>query len=453
MEGNLQQDMKLTRAEREKERQQEAARRLYEEWPLPGNISDLKSYAIGMLTWRDAGFLFASFIIPIMLMMPFSAVIPQWLCVVIGAVIGAPFAFLSIKHVFTGDLPFEERLKISIAERGELNLLHWDKTKEPDGSYVDTSTQSFVPRLEFTDDNFAMLPDNGGGFAIIQISVDDMAQSKNTEILSVVNSFASMLNALIKDTDCTPVQILLKSVPKNLSQYIDAADERTEALARSGRVISSVRSADYAELLVGLDQEKSFYYNYYIIVTYREDAEHVAEETMNTASVKRKKIQEKGFEPINKKAKIARQSDMDVGLSEDERKKRLRELNRDAEFGRKRTKAALERRVNIVVNMLRDLGSTHTDVKPRLLKRSEMSKLIFECYNTEDKNVVDSVIDQSLDERSTMYSRNVYADFGDMFEYEPKRRQRKRKQDNASMLNGKTASNGASNTIARGGSR
>ena len=72
-ESSVQRDFKLTKAEREKEIQAEAARNLAQEWPLPNNLSDLKSFAFGSLTWRDMLFVGASELIPVLLMMPFSS--------------------------------------------------------------------------------------------------------------------------------------------------------------------------------------------------------------------------------------------------------------------------------------------------------------------------------------------------------------------------------------------
>lgn len=421
---DVQRDIKLTKAEKEKEAQASAANELYYSYPLPANISELKDYAFGMLTWRDVILICACELIPIVLMLPFMALIPQWLCVLIGALIGAPFSFLSIKHIFTGDLPFEERVKIALSERGKSNLLNWDKTKNPDGTYVDSSTQSFVPRILFTEDKYMLLPGNQGGFAVMELAVDDITQAKNTDLLGVVRSFGRMLDALIQDTDCTPIQIMLKSVPKNLSDYIESAELHANEIRMRGKHIEAARAEDYVALLDSLDKEKAFYYRYYIVVTYREDAENVGNETMNTASVKRARLKEKAVSPLNKKAKVAKQMEFDVGMTEEERKAALREQQKAAEFSPKRTVAALERRVGIVENMCRDLGSSHTAVKPRLLSRHEIAKLIYGCYNTEDKNVVDSIIDQALDEKETMYSPQIYHDYPELFALKRKKSNR-----------------------------
>ena len=414
-ESSVQRDFKLTKAEREKEIQAEAARNLAQEWPLPNNLSDLKSFAFGSLTWRDMLFVGASELIPVLLMMPFSSMIPQWMCAAIGIVIGLPFSFLSMKHVFTGDLPFEDRVRIALNDRGSMNLLNWDKTKKPNGDYVETATQSFVPQLEFNDKNYALLPNNQGGFAVIEISVDDIAQSKHTDLLGTVNSFRRFLDSLIQDNECIPVQIMLKSVPKNLAEYIDMAVMRTSQISMKGKSVAAVRADNYAELLMELDKAKEFYYKYYLVVTYREDAEHVGENTMNSASVIRARVREKGLNPLNKKAKIAQQTEFEVGMTQEERKEALRERNRDAEFGKKITLDALERRVGMTINMLRDLGSTHTSVKPRLLSKEEAAKLIFECYNMEDKNVVDSVLEQALSPQDAVISKSLYKAYPELF--------------------------------------
>lgn len=423
-ESTVQKDAKFTKAEREKEIEAEAGASLYSSYPLPKNISEMKSFAFGQFTWRDVLLVGASELIPVLLMMPFQAFIPMWLCCVIGIIIGLPFAFLSIKHIFTGDLPIEERLKIRIAEMGKTDLVYWDKTKTPTGTYTSTSAQSIVPDLEFTSWEGVLLPGNTGGFTVVELSVDDITQAKNTEMLGVFNSFKRFLDSLIQENDCTPIQIVLKSIPINLKDYIFAADQRIAAIEETGRMCFAARAEDYAELLTMLDMEKSFYYKYYIIVTYREDAENVGNNTMNTASVRRERLKEKGLNPLNKRAKAAKAADLQVGLTEEERKAAMREKTNDAEFGRRRTKDTLQRRVGMAVNMIRDLGSTHTAVDPRILDENEIAKLIFDCYNTEDKNVVDSVLRGALIEKDTIYSLDMYSDFPEVFSI-PKKKKNK----------------------------
>lgn len=424
-ESTLQKDFKLTKAEKEKEIQAQAQAELYQAYPLPGNISEMKSFAFGQFTWRDVLMMGGSILVGVILALPLQVFIPQWLAVVIGALIGLPFAFLSIKHVFTGNLPIEERIKIALSERGQSNLLYWDKTKNKNGAYVESSTQSFVPELEFTADDVILLPGDQGGFTVIELSVDDISQAKNTDMLGVVNSFARFLDSLIQDSDCTPIQIMLKSVPKNLKEYISLAEQRAMEIEESGRYLAAERASDYAELLIELDEDKAFYYKYYIIITYREDTEKVGEETMNTASVRRQKLKEKGLNPLNKRAKAAKDADFAVGMTEEERKEAMKQRNKEAEFGRKRTREALGRRVGMAVNMIRDLGSTHTAVQPRVLSEHEIAKLIFDCYNSEDKNVVDSVLSGALLDKDTIYSIQMYQQYPELFSLPQKPKQSK----------------------------
>lgn len=413
--NSVQKDLKLTKAEREKEQQAEAYQQLMFSYPLPDNISEMKSFAFGNFTWRDVVLAIGSEFVGVVLLLPMQIFIPLWLCVIIGAIIALPLAFLSIKHVFTGDLPFEERVKIELSERGQTNLLHWDKTKDTKGRYVGTSTQSFVPELTFSEENYAMLPNNEGGFAVIELAVDDISQAKNTDLVGVVNSFKRMLDSLIKDADCTPIQIMLKSIPKNLKDYIDSSEQRAIEIENNEKYMAAERAVDYAELLQALDNDHSFYHKYYIVITYRQDAEKVAEDTMDTVSVRRKKIQDKGLNPLNKRAKLAKDTNFTVGMTEEDRRRAMKERNKEAEFGQLRTKEALDRRVGAAVNMLRDLGSTHTDVKPRLLTQHEIAKLVFECYNSEDKNVVDDVLAGALTAKDTIYSAAMYRSFPELF--------------------------------------
>ena len=414
-EASVQRDLKLTKAEKEKEQQSAAYQELMYSYPLPENISEMKSFAFGNFTWRDVLLAGGCEAAGIVVLLPFQFFVPLWLCVIIGVVLGMPLAFMSIKHVFTGDLPFEDRVKISLSEKGQSNLLHWDKTKGVNGKYVDSSTQSFVPEIEFTEDNYSLLPNNEGGFAVIERAVDDITQAKNPDLVGVVNSFKRMLDALIQDTDCTPIQIMLKSIPKNLGEYIDNAVQRSYEIEADGKVIEAERAMDYARMLDMLDNDRSFYHKYYIVITYRKDAEKVAEDTMNTVSVRRKKIADKGLNPLNKRAQLAIDANFTVGMTEEERRRAMKEMNKEAEFGRIRTREALERRVNTAVNMLRDLGSTHTDVKPRLLTQHEIAKLVFECYNSEDKNIVNSVLAGALINKDTIYSAAMYREYPDLF--------------------------------------
>lgn len=416
--NSVQSDIKFTRAEKEKEQQAEAYQELMISYPLPGNMSEMKTFIIGSLTLRDVFLISASELIPVMIMFLISSMFPpgaQIIFIILGVIIGLPFSWLSIKHVFTGDIPIEEKIKIALSEKGKSNLFFWDKTKDKHGNYVESSTQSFVPNLIFTSDNYTLLPHSKGGFSVIELNVDDLAQAKNTDLVGIVHSFERMLNALIQDTDCIPIQIMLKSIPKNLKSYIDTAEQRTYEIQSEGKHVEAERADDYARLLYSLDMEKAFYYQYYIVVTYREDAEHVGEDTMNTAGVKREKLKEKGLNPLNKKMRSAKNVDFKVGMTQEERKTAIKAVEKGKEFSELKTRLALERRVSIVLNMLRELGSTHTDVQARLLTRHDMSKLIYDCYNVSDKNVVDAVLDSAIENKDALYSIPMYRDFPELF--------------------------------------
>ena len=432
-ENNVQKNIQLEKAQREKEFEENAYAELNEHKILPKNISSMKDYAFGKFTWRDVAFVFACELIPVVLTLPLQAVMPQFLAVFIGLALGAPLSFLSIRHVFTGDLPIEERIKISLGERSQNNLLNWDKTIQ-DGEYVATSTQSFVPVVEFDENDYIFLPGDKGGFAVLKISVDDMSQAKNSEKLMSLNGFHRMLDALVNDRDCIPIQILLKSVPKNLSEYVNTADECRMRILSENKMVAAVRAADYMGFLQGLDEAVGYYYDYYLVITYREDAEEVGNDTMNSPSVRKKKLSEgKILNPLNKRAQIAAEAEYDIGA---DRKKQNKELARSANFGRLRTQKALDRRVTTVMTMIRDLGNTHTEIRAELLSKHEITKLIFECYNDTDKHTIDAVIGQAMESRSTIYSTNMYQDFPDLFN--PKVLEGKRNDSTLAAMRGRT---------------
>ena len=200
---------------------------------------------------------------------------------------------------------------------------------------------------------------------VVELTVDDMNMAKYTETRQVVNNFNTMLNGLIQDSVCIPIQIMLKSSPKNLSTYIDDAISDADRLEEEGKYIMASRADDYAAMLTDLDQETAYYYDYYIIVTYRKDAEGVGDSTMKSAKVTREQLKEKA-NPLRKKQELV--SNMDFAIGED-RKKKIKEMSRTSEFGKKRTLAELEHRIQKVYAFLRDMGSTNSEVKPRILSK------------------------------------------------------------------------------------
>lgn len=410
-EASFEKNQKMTRTEAEKKRQAAATQQLYYTYPLPKNISDMKSYAWGKFTWRDVIASGTAFGVPVFIMLAFQALIPLWLCVIIGAVIGAPLVFLVNKHHFTGDLPIEERMKIYLDNAGQNNLLSWDKTRQ-NGRPIETATQSFVPEVEFTDDNFVMLPDGTGGFAVIKLDVDDITMSKPTEVLQIVQGFQETLNSLINNTDCTPVQIYLKAQQRKINGYVDRAISDMYRIREEDKRAMTARALDYASLLMALDNRVEYVYDYYYIITYREDAEDVGNDTMNTMSVRRERMKEK-MNPLNKKMKAV--EDMDYQIGQD-RKASTKEFLKQSEFGRVRTKAALTKRVTTALNFIGNIGSTRAGVRPILLDQTELAKLFYEFFNETDKYTVDSVLTQAVRPKRALYSMMVYDDFPELFQ-------------------------------------
>lgn len=402
-------ESKIRRTEAEKRRQKKALSDLKRAYPLPKNISDMKSYAWGRFTWRDVIVSSTCLGVPVTLMLAFQAVLPLFACVLIGMVIGIPLVFVANKHVFTGDIPIEERVRIYVRNAGRSNLLSWDKTKM-NGRYVPSSTQSFVPDVTF-DDNYAMLRGNKGGFAIIQLDIEDSTMSKYTEQLQILMQFVSMLNQCIDSQRAIPIQIYLQSSLVRLQGWIDNAMDDIMDIGAAGKPTMWARGVDYLSLLTLHDNATRYMYKYYIVITYREDAEGVGDATMDTVSVRRERLKERA-NPFRKKMEAAQSVDFQIG---DDRKAKSKEFMRASEFGMARTMAELDSRVPKIANAINQVGSTNTSVTARLLGKAEAGRLFYEFFNETDKYASIPVLTQALEDKEALWSDSVYHDFPQVF--------------------------------------
>lgn len=429
-ESDLASDIKRGKSEAEKSREQTALQELYQPYPLPSNVSDMHAYVFMKFTLRDIIVLCIAFLVPILLTLPLQMAIGQIPQMILAIILGLPLAFIGNRHMFTGDLPIEERIKIAMSDRGANNLMHWDKTKK-NGAYVDTSTQSFVPQISFTRNNFVMLPYGQGGFSVIEVTSDDIEMAKNSDKRNIVESFHKMLDHLVTDTECVPIQIFMKSVPVDIRQYITDTEDNYSRIRQERKYTMAARTEDYWSMLYGFDSEISYSYAYYIIVTYRKDAEKVGDDTMNTMGNRRQKLQE-NMNPLARRQKALAELDHEIGVSDAEK---LRATMRENEFGPGNTLTKLTRRTSRILNDLNNIQSGESQVKAQVLTREEIAKLFFECYNDSDKNTVAEVIDQAIPQpyimacpgvggedfpskQDTQYPNQMYEDFPDLFHVE-----------------------------------
>lgn len=432
-ESDLASDIKRGKSEAEKSREQAALQELYHPYPLPNNVSDMHAYVFMKFTLRDIIVLCIAFLLPIIMTLPLQVIIGQIPQMIFGFVLGLPLAFIGNRHMFTGDLPIEERIKIAMSDRGANNLMHWDKTKK-NGAYVDTSTQSFVPQISFTRNNFVMLPYGQGGFSVIEVTSDDIEMAKNSDKRNIVDSFHKMLDHLVTDTECVPIQIFMKSVPINIKNYVDDIEDNYIRVRQEHKYIMAARMEDYWSTLNGFNNEIAYSYSYYIIVTYRKDAEKVGDNTMNTIGNRRQKLQE-NMNPLARRQKALSELDHEIGVSDAEK---LRKTMRENEFGPGNTIMKLSRRTSRILNDLNNIQSGESAVNARVLSRNEIAKLFFECYNISNKNTIDSIIDQSIaqpyiiacsgvgderfpDRQDIQCPNQMYKDFPELFHVDFKR--------------------------------
>lgn len=402
--------LSLQKTEREKRRQSEALAALNRPYSLPKNISDMKSYAWGKFTWRDVIVSGACLLVPCLIMMSFQAFIPTYVCLIIGIAIGLPLVFLANKHVFSGDLPIEQQVAIYLRNAGQSNLLSWDKTKL-NGAYVPSATQSFVPDIQIEHNDYALINGNHGGFAIDQVDVEDSTMAKYTDQLMLYQQFCSTLNQCIDEQKEIPIQIYMQSTLTPLKGWMSNTIDAIGEMNGTSMVVKRDRALDYLGLLGRFDSREKYSYHYYVVTTYRDDAEGVGDKSMNTTSVRREQLKE-NMNPFRKKMEAADAVDYKIG---DDRSAKTKEYMRASQFGMTRTNAELDNRLLKVESAIDTMGSTHTGIQARRLSSSDISRLFYEFFNDTDKYTSVPILQQALDPKVTLVSKDVYKDFPDMF--------------------------------------
>lgn len=398
----------------EQQAQREAQAYLDVQYELPRNLSEMKSFAWGQFTWRDVIVSGAILMIMIVLTLPLHGLIGQIPALLIAIGLSLPFVYIAIRHHFTGDLPIEQRMKIAMDNWGKPDLLVWDKTKM-DGAYVGTSTHDFVPAVSFGDDGIAILPANKGGFSVLKVNVDDSDYIKPTERAQIQRGFIYLLNKLNTANNNIPIQIFLKSSRQDLSQFVENAENdlfRIEDNDKDGtQLIKRDRALNYANYLQYIATSDRFYYDYYVVVTYREDAEEAGNDTINSASVRREKMIDSA-NPMKNKQKVMENVEVDLG---EDMEKARKEALADADFGEINTRNAMGNRIETVVQAIKASGTTHSSISAEMLSKEEVSKLFFQCYNSDDGRFLDKVIAQSIKPKIMLVSTEVRRDFPGLF--------------------------------------
>ena len=177
------------------------------------------------------------------------------------------------------------------------------------------------------------------------------------------------------------------------------------------QLIKRDRALNYANYLQYISTSERFYYDYYIVVTYREDAEEAGNDTINSAGVRREKFKDSA-NPMKNKEKVM--NNVEGELGEDMAVKR-KEALANADFGEINTRNAMNNRIETVVQAVKARGTTHSSINAEMLTREQVSKLFFQCYNSDDSRFLDKVIDQSIDPKVSLTSVEVRRDFPGLF--------------------------------------
>ena len=398
--------------EREREREAEAV--LEMSYPLPPNVSEMQSFAWGTFTWRDIIVSGSALLVMFLLMTPVGAMFGQVAQIIAAILLAAPIIFVAMRHHFTGDLPVEKRLKIAVDNVGKPDLMVWDKTMK-DGKYVATSTHDFVPRVKFRSDGFVTLPGDEGGFSVLKVVCDDSNHVKATEQLQLMLGFNDMLNGLLAKEQNVPIQILLKATRQNISRYVEDAEDCLERIRRNDtnrtQLMKAERARDYLAYIDGIADEARFFHDYYVVVTYREDAEDVGNDSLKSGGVAKQRMKDK-MNPFAKGDSLAANVEVDIGQ---DRAEAIAEARASARFGEVGTVDALNKRVDLVKQAIDRSKTTHTSISSEVMSEDEVSKLFFQCYNNDSDRLLDAVVQQSIDEKPVLVSELSRRDFPDLF--------------------------------------
>lgn len=401
-------------AAQERAREREAESVLEMSYPLPPNASEMQSYAWGTFTWRDIVFSGSALLVMFLLTTPISAMFGQVAQVIATILLAAPIIFVAMRHHFTGDLPVEKRLQIALENRGKPDLMVWDKTIR-DGKYVETSTHDFVPRVHFRSDGFITLPGEKGGFSVLKVICDDSNHVKATEQLQLMLGFNDMLNGLLAKEQNVPIQILLKATRQNISRYVEDAEDCLDRIRKndvdSTQLMKAERARDYLAYMDAMADEARFFHDYYVVVTYREDAEDVGNDSLKSGGVMKQRLRDKA-NPFAKGDSLAANVEVEIGQ---DREEAIANARASARFGEVGTVDALNKRVDIVKQAIDRSKTTHTSISSEVMSEDEVSKLFFQCYNNDSDRLLDEVVKQSIDDKPVLVSELARRDFPDLF--------------------------------------
>lgn len=425
MSDATKEDIRERKSEKFTTAEEQSSMALHTRYLLPYNISDMRQYAFGKMTWRDV--IVSSIVLALCIgfgYVVFTPFIGSALGMLIGVLLAIYPVFLVNKHSLTGEPPIEDRIRIYLDAKDHHTTMCWDKQRTRSGLYESTSTQSVVPDVSFgdddTQDNFVYVNGDHGGFSVLSVEPDDESSFKENDKLSIFRQFQNMLNSLATERECIPIQLVSHAEQMNLSTFVENAEEDVRRIGRDvderqrfRRPLMESRAEDYQVLVAEQNSRTMFTHRYYVVVTYRDDSEDIGSEsiTKRSAQLRRQKMLDKA-NPLKKSQDRASNIEFDIG---DDREAKVSAATRENKWTRRKTQAALLRRTTTVMDRLSSIGPTPTCVRVTQLDRMEIAKLFYACYNTVDKETVDAVVSQALDQRPVQTSQLVYDDFPDLF--------------------------------------
>lgn len=354
--------------------------------PIPRAIANFEN-----LIWKDLSMRDVIVIAAVALVAALVSRIPPnpVAQLVVAALIAIPGLVLSLYHLVSDADRIEVILKRKIAYHSHIHDLTWRKEYEDIGDgYMGDTTQSVFPRFTVDENGYLRFDrsEGGGGAALIAIEASDYVMRRGDEQRATIGGWYSFLEGIARDG--IPVQVVVKSVPLDLSGEIEGLTLRRDAFPEGSALR---RAAEFH--LEDLDELQNggyvlFEKRYYMVIPYLPGREGAGRASLGYG-VGLAGEQLKANNPLSrflKRKQQAAAAELDLSVEAQT-------------FDPSTTTRILRGRVDTVLSLLRGIEG----LSARVARGEEYVELMYYFFNPGDSKlryVLDNGIRQNLVSRS-----------------------------------------------------
>lgn len=333
---------------------------------IPGKIADMQNRVFGPLTFRDIGFLMASVALSAVTFTMLSGV-NTWLAA-LGAVFTAAIILgVGFIHLIMDIEPLEKYIVTWYGFESSAKEMTWKKEiVDERGYYAANSTQSFFP-FNIDQDGILFYHDNGGGALLLKVEGVDYQLLSEAERDVIIATFGDFIDKIK-----FPIQILIKTTPIDLREYISQAKKDLEKNRPHENLYNATN--DYWVFLQQY-QSADFIFNksMYLVLPYTPSGEIAGNQSLGIASAASTDSL-KSNSPLNKlfkKNEKTKEGELDLSV--------LREKEYSKEFTRK----TLVERSQVVLSFISGLNG----VNSRRATLPEYVELFYYFFNVHESTI------------------------------------------------------------------